>query len=195
MKGSRCSGAGFTCCCCCLQWHEDLAQPLSLSPSPPPSFLSSFPPSLPAARRGAQTPVPARRPARDAGQGEAVGEAVGEARGREGKGKGSLPARGDARWHRPAPAAQALEPAAARRLLLVPAPCAGCPLAVPVPAGAPAGGEGRAGGCSRRSAGARFSPPALGSSRRAAGLFEIGKVCVSSGPFGLLRKPDLFVFT
>lgn len=48
-----------------------------------------------------------------------MGEAVGEARGREAKGKGSLPARGDARWHRPAPAAQAPEPAAVRRLLLV----------------------------------------------------------------------------
>lgn len=63
---------------------------LSLSLSPP------LPASLPPALRGTQTPAPARRPARDAGQGEAVGEA----QGREGKGKGSRPARGNAPWHR-----------------------------------------------------------------------------------------------
>lgn len=161
---------------------------LSLSLSLPASLLPPLPPALPAARRGAQTPVPARRPARDAGQGEAVGET----RAKEGKGKGSLPARGDSRWHRPAPAAQAPEPAAARRLLPVSAPSSRCRL----PAararrgcGALLEGEGLAWGCPRLLA------TALSSCRRVAGLFGNGRVCVSSGPFGLLRKPDLFVFT
>lgn len=91
MKGSRRPGAGFTCCCCCLQWHEELAQPLSVFPRSLPRLPS--PPSFPPSLRGSQPPSAGPAPCEGRGAGGGGGGRPGEGKGKGRKGRGRAGAR------------------------------------------------------------------------------------------------------